>query len=1098
MNTEVIKEVPSILDPSKQYIVGIGASAGGLEAIEAFVKEIPINTGLAFVIVQHLSPDYKSLMAELLSKHTLMPVQRIEDGVLVEKNHIYLIPPRKNLTMFHDRLLLKEQVRNEGLNLPVDVFFQSLADDCNERAIGIILSGTGSDGTRGIRAIKERGGMVMVQDEESAKFNGMPSNAIATGLADFILAPNEMPAQLLAFIKHPYSVTQPPEAIANADTDVARIFALLRDKCKVDFTFYKPSTVFRRIERRVSINQLNDLSEYVRYLEVNPQEITTLYQELLIGVTSFFRDDYVYEEFKEKWLAEIITKVNEEEIRIWVSACSTGEEAYSIAMLLAEYREKTGTHFRVKIFATDIDQIAVEKASAGIYPESIVADVPSPLLSKYFLRCDDNFRISQKIREMVVFAQHNLIKDPPFTNIHILSCRNVLIYLQPILQKKILELFNFSLHREGLLILGTSETIGEMVDYFEMVSPKAKFYRSKGKYKPLGLDLKMRTSLPDIHPIYNAPSYRNSRYGDDKTLDRFINALADDVLPFTLIVNEAMEVTHIFGDAKKYLVYPSGKIVTDVTKLVIKDLSIPIATGIQKCLKSNANVSLANIRVREHNDTRTIHLAVKSLPGKKGQEKLIAILINELNTPNLSATEENTFSYDVNKEASQRIADLDQELQFTRESLQATVEELETSNEELQATNEELLASNEELQSTNEELQSVNEELYTVNAEYQGKITELTLLNNDLDNLFNSTNIATLFLDENLDVRRFTPKLEAIFHILKSDLGRPFHHLSHSLKNVDLGLLVKQVANSQKTLEQELQTQNGTWYLLRVIPYAVSESFFAGVILTFVDIDQLKATQTLLLKQEQEEMERLTTFVHYSNDAITLQDLDQTIITWNRGAERLYGWTEKEAMQMKFSSLIPASHSKIAEKILEKIKQGEIVPEFESKRILKSGEVIDVRVTATLLHSKGQYSEMVALTERDISKHQREAKSECVACIKQVANIVTDAAEAIVLLDMNGDIFSWNQGAQTLYGWSSAEATAMNINRLLPTEHQDDFDKVIAQLLNSEKSQQTGTCKRLTKDGQEITVTVETSLLGNRNDDVLLIISREQLANTQI
>jgi two-component system, chemotaxis family, CheB/CheR fusion protein len=1095
LDTEVIKEVPSILDPSKQYIVGIGASAGGLEAIEAFVKEIPINTGLAFVIVQHLSPDYKSLMAELLSKHTLMPVQRIEDGMLVEKNNIYLIPPRKNLTMFHDRLLLKEQVRNEGLNLPVDVFFQSLADDCNERAIGIILSGTGSDGTRGIRAIKERGGMVMVQDEESAKFNGMPSNAIATGLADFILSPNEMPTQLLAFIKHPYSGTQPPEAIANADTDVARIFALLRDKCKVDFTFYKPSTVFRRIERRVSINQLNDLSEYVRYLEVNPQEITTLYQELLIGVTSFFRDDYVYEEFKEKWLPEIITKVNEEEIRIWVSACSTGEEAYSIAMLLAEYREKTGSHFRVKIFATDIDQIAVEKASAGIYPESIVADVPSALLSKYFLRCDDNFRISQKIREMVVFAQHNLIKDPPFTNIHILSCRNVLIYLQPILQKKILELFNFSLHREGLLILGTSETIGEMVDYFEMVNPKTKFYRSKGKYKPLGLDLKMRTSLPDIHPIYNAPSYRNSRYGEDKTLDRFINALADDVLPFTLIVNEAMEVTHIFGDAKKYLVYPSGKIVTDVTKLVIKDLSIPIATGIQKCLKSNTDVSLANIRVREQQDTRTIHLCIKSLPGKKGQEKLIAILINDLNTPNLSATEENTFSYDVNKEASQRIADLDQELQFTRESLQATVEELETSNEELQATNEELLASNEELQSTNEELQSVNEELYTVNAEYQGKITELTLLNNDLDNLFNSTNIATLFLDENLDVRRFTPKLEAIFHILKSDLGRPFHHLSHSLINVDLGLLVKQVANSQKTLEQELQTQNGTWYLLRVIPYAVSESFFAGVILTFVDIDQLKVTQTLLLKQEQEEMERLTTFVHYSNDAITLQDLDQTIITWNRGAERLYGWTEKEAMQMKFSSLIPASHSKIAEKILEKIKQGEIVPEFESKRLIKSGEVIDVRVTATLLHSKGQYNEMIALTERDISKHQREAKNECVACIKQVANIVTDAAEAILLLDMNGDIFSWNQGAQMLYGWSSAEATAMNINRLLPKEHQDDFDKVIAQLLNSEKPQQTSICKRLSKDGQEIVVRVETSLLGNRNDDVLLIISREQLAN---
>ena len=1082
----------------KHYIVGIGASAGGLEAIEMFFKNMSPDSGLAFVVVQHLSPDYKSLMAELLSKHTKMPVHRIDDGVMIEPNNIYLIPPRKNLTMFHGRLLLKEQNRNEGINLPIDLFFQSLADDCNELAVGLILSGTGSDGTRGIRAIKERGGMVIVQDEESAKFNGMPNNAIATGLADFILSPDEMPAQLIAFVKHPYSSTQQLEhASVQGDTDLARIYSLLRNKVKVDFTYYKPSTVLRRIERRVSINQLSDFPAYIRYMESNPQEIIILYQELLIGVTQFFRDEFVYKEFNEKWLPGIINQIDDDEIRVWTSACSTGEEAYSLAMLLAEYQEKTGHHFRVKIFATDIDQRAIEKASLGRYPESIVADVPTHLVRKYFTRKDEQFQIAQKIREMVVFAQHNLIKDPPFTNISVVSCRNVLIYLQPILQKKILELFNFSLRRDGLLILGTSETIGEMVDYFEMVSSKGKLYQSRGKYKALPIpSLYKERAAPRKHESqtsYTQISSSNfARHVEDKTLERFINSIKDDILPFTLIVNESLTVTHIFGDAKEYLVFSSGKVESEITKMIIKDLSIPISTGLQKAISSNSDVTLSNIRIRENDKVRVVNLHIRNLQTKKGQEKLLAILFKE-KVEAKQPIQPESFDYDLNKEASQRILDLEQELQFSRENLQATVEELETSNEELQATNEELLASNEELQSTNEELQSVNEELYTVNAEYQGKITELTILNNDLDNLFNSTNIATLLLDENLEVRRFTPRLESVFHILNSDIGRPFFHLSNSIHDLpDINELVHDVSKRQTTVEREVMTVAGKWYLLRIMPYAVSETVYAGVMLTFVDIQQLKKTQLELTNREQNEMKRFADFVQYSNDAISIHDVEDNIVTWNQGAENLYGWTSEEAQVMKFDHIIPESSKPMHKKLLEDLISGETVPAYETERISKAGLIIKVSVTTSIFYSVYSKKLLLTFTERDISKYQQTVKSDCIGCMKNLASIVMDSDESIILYGTEGNIVAWNKGAENLYGWNNQEAVNMNISDLLPENEQDKVRSLFEKFSSGESSMQSLVTTRLAKNKQIMSINMVVSPLGNNGDEPLLLVSTEQ------
>ncbi|OHX35295.1 chemotaxis protein CheR [Methylomonas sp. LWB] len=1076
-----------------QYVVGIGASAGGLEAIESFFKKMPPDTGMAFIVVQHLSPDYKSLMVELLSKHTLMPVLRIEEGMKVEPNHVYLIPPRKNLTMFHGHLLLNNQNHTNELNLPIDIFMRSLAEDVSEFAVGIILSGTGSDGTRGIRAIKEHGGMVMVQDEESAKFDGMPRNAIATGLVDFIMPPEDMPKQLMAFVKHPYAVQE--ATIHSEDSDLTRIFALLRDKHKVDFTFYKPNTIVRRIERRISINQCRDLKEYRNLLEDNSQEVSALFQELLIGVTNFFRDDFVFEEIRGKWLTPLVKSLTNNEIRIWIAGCSTGEEAYSLAIMLAEYREYSGHFFRMKLFATDVDAKAVEKASTGLYPESIAADVPSHLLVKYFSRKEDSFQISQSIREMVVFAQHNLIKDPPFTNIHLLSCRNLLIYLQPVLQKKILELFNFSLVKDGLLMLGTSESIGEMVDYFDMISPKGKIYRARGKYRTLGISsMDPPPALMTSFRANSPQSGRNfaNRYQDDKILERFFNALTKDILPFTMIVNENMEISHIFGDAQRYLSYPSGKLVTDITKLVSKDLSIPIATGVRKALKSGDSINMSNIKLREKDKARTLNIHIRLLPGRKSQETLIAILIFEADH---HATQDIGFvadNFDINQDAAQRINDLEHELQLTRENLQATVEELETSNEELQATNEELLASNEELQSTNEELQSVNEELYTVNAEHQSKITELTILNNDLDNLFNSTNIGILFLDENLDIRRFTHKLQSLFHIVENDIGRPFFHLTHSIRDIDLEDLIGKVVEKKIILESEVQNQHGNWYFMRIIPYAVSDRIYSGVILTFVDIDLLKQTQLSLRQQTELETQRLASFVNDSADAITLLDDTGKFITWNRGAENLYGWSSQEALQMRFESLVPLAERPRMRGVFDKLQQGEQVTQFDSKRLNRHGEVIDVSVSATLLSSQNDAGQIFALTERDLRSHLLIDKRHCISCIQKLATLLMDVDEAIIVIDFEGSIVAWNTGAESLYGWSRSEAIGMKFDSLVPDYLRTEAREMFQSITSGKSNYQVTQSQRLTRNKQILDITMIASVLGYQDGDTILVVTTEK------
>ena len=845
--------LPGASPPS--HYVAVGASAGGLEAIEAFFSHMPPDSGLGFVVIQHLSPDYKSLMVELLSKKTPMPVHRAEDGMWVLPNHVYLIPPKKNLTIFHGKLLLSEQDHSKGINLPIDVFLRSLAEDQGEKAVAIILSGTGSDGTRGVRAIKEYGGMVMVQNEESAKFDGMPRAALSTGLADFVLPPDQMPAQLLSFAQHPYVVkVERSETLLSDEQGLTRVFAILREKCKVDFTFYKPSTVTRRIERRMTINQIDEIQGYVAFLANNPGEVTALYRELLIGVTSFFRDPVAFEQLAQHGLPEIIQNPGGREIRLWVAGCSTGEEAYSLAILVRECMEDLGVSRDVKIFATDIDRDAIHHAASGTYPESIAADISPRLLAKYFYKKEDNFQIARNIRETVVFAQHNLIRDPPFTNIALISCRNLLIYLQPILQRKVLEFFNFSLTAGGILMLGTSETTGDMSDYFEATDPKWKLYRSKGRLKPPAdathlLSVTETRARDSRGPFAN--TRRSQRFNDEeRVLERFLDAVAQDYIALAVIVNPQMEILHVFGDASDYFKLPSGKVVNDISKMAARELAIPLTTGIQKAFRQGQELRFSNIRLPQDSGVRLVDLRIRPLPGKRGQEPLAAVFISEVKKAESTEPDPAIQTYDLSREAEERLRELEQDLQFTRENLQATIEELETANEELQATNEELLASNEELQSTNEELQSTNEELFTVNTEYQSKIIELTELNNDVDNLLSATQIGQLLLDENLEVRRFSPKITQIFKLLDSDVGRPITHISHYLVDCDPIQVVREVQYSGQPLEKEVCTLQGTWHLMRVVPYTVGPKAFSGTVISFVDITANKDAQRALAEKE--------------------------------------------------------------------------------------------------------------------------------------------------------------------------------------------------------------------------------------------------------
>jgi len=974
-------------------IVGIGASAGGLAAFEAFFSGMPADAdpGMAFVLVQHLAPDHKSILTDLIRRYTRMQVFEVKDGMAVRPNCAYIIPPGRDMAFLNGALQLLEPAAPRGQRLPIDFFFRSLAQDRRERAICIVLSGTGSDGTLGVRAIKGEGGMVMAQNPASTEYDGMPRSAIATGLVDYELPPAEMPAQLIAYAVHAFG-KQPRPATApapKAENALKKIFILLRAQTGHDFSQYKPSTIHRRIERRMAVQQIETINGYVKYLQQTPAEAEALFRDLLIGVTSFFRDPQAFQALEDQVVPKLFAgKPADAAIRVWSPGCSTGEEAYSLAILLAERQEAMKQRFKVQVFATDIDSQAIAAARAGLYPASIAADIPPERLARFFSAESDSadaspsaYRIHKGIRDMLVFSEQDVIKDPPFSKLDLISCRNLLIYMGGDLQKKLLPLFHYALNPGGFLFLGTSETVGESGNLFSALDRKLKLYQRKEDFRSAYPDTLKGTSghkqraapgryLPPTTAIDAAlPRAAGKTAGPGKLSLRELTeqALLQQVAPAGALVNGQGDILYLHGRTGMYLEPAPGEAgINNILKMAREGLRRDLTVALHTAAGTKEIVRHPGLRVKTDGDFTTVSLTIRPVatgPAATTGPPLYLVILEE--APLL-----NSVSSDQPLDDDARIAALKQELRAKEEYLQTATEELETANEELKSSNEEMQSVNEEFQSTNEELetskeelQSVNEELATVNAELQTKVADLSRANNDMNNLLAGTGIGTVFVDHQLRILRFTPAATRIINLIMSDIGRPVAHVVSNLVGYDrLVADVQAVLDTLVPKEVDVQTRGGVWYTLRILPYRTLDNVIEGAVITFIDITEMKRTEEALWKAN--DKLRLTVVVRDAHDAITVQDLEGRILAWNPGAVRMYGWSEAEALGMNIRDRIPEG---LREEALAKVHQlslAEILEPYRTQRIAKDGTVVDVSMVSTALVNEAGQMYAIATTER--------------------------------------------------------------------------------------------------------------------------------------
>ena len=978
-------------------IVGIGASAGGLAAFEAFFSGMPLDAepGMAFVLVQHLAPDHGSILAELIQRTTHMKVFEVEDGVTVRVNCAYIIPPNRDMAFLNGTLQLLEPSAPRGHRLPIDFLFRSLARDQRERAIGIVLSGTGSDGTLGVRAIKGEGGMVMAQNPESCEFDGMPRSAIATGMVDYELPPAEMTAQLIAYVTHAFGRSPLPATAVEPlnENALKKIFVLLRTQTGHDFSQYKTSTIYRRIERRMAVHQIDAVSEYVRYLQQTPVELEALFRDLLIGVTNFFRDAEAFDVLEQQVIPKLFEgKPAGSTIRAWSTGCSTGEEAYSIAILLQERLELLRQSFKVQVFATDLDSRAIATARAGVYPASIANDISAERLARFFIAEADGsvYRVHKSIRDMLVFSEHDLIRDPPFSKLDLISCRNLLIYMNTDLQKKLIALFHYALMPGGMLFLGTSETIGEFGGLFAVLDRKSKAYQRKedfqgAKRAALGRFMSHVSHQPMTTVKDSALQLATMAAGKAPAPQKLSlremteQALLQQVTPTGALVNGHGDILYLHGRTGMFLEPAPGDAgINNILKMAREGLRRDLTTVLYKAASTKERTRAFNLRVKTNGHFTLVNLTVCPVahgPASALESPLFLVILEAAATlesipgPLMTPLIERVADKD-NRDSKTQIAELTEELQAKEEYLHAANEELETSNEELKSSNEEMQSVNEELQSTNEELetskeelQSINEELATVNTELQTKVVDLSRANNDMNNLLAGTGIGTVFVDHSLRILRFTPAVTEIINLILSDVGRPVGHIVSNLVGYDC--LVLDAQTVLKTLipkEVDVLTTQGKSYTLRILPYRTLDNVIEGAVITFVEITEIVRTRETLRKAN--ELLRLAVVVRDAFDAITVQDLDGRIIAWNPGAERMYGWTELEALQMNVRDRIPAALHDQALARVHQLSQAETLETYQTQRISKDGSLKEVSLTSTALVNASGLMYAIATTER--------------------------------------------------------------------------------------------------------------------------------------
>ena len=832
-------------------IVGIGASAGGLEALEQFLGHVPAGSGMAFVIIQHLDPTHKGIMPELLQRGTGMKVVQVRDRTKVRPDCVYVIPPNKDMSILHGVLHLLEPAAPRGLRLPIDFFLRSLAQDQQEHSIGVILSGMGSDGTLGLRAIKEKAGVVVVQDPATAKFDGMPRSAVDAGLADIVAPVDQLPGKILACLQRTPLIAETEVALEDkAQSALEKAIILLRAHTGHDFSHYKRNTLYRRIERRMGIHQINKMSSYVRYLQENTQELDLLFKELLIGVTNFFRDPAAWEQLRTEAVPSLLAgRLPGQALRAWVPGCSTGEEAYSLAIVLKEAVEtiKPKRQFVIQIFATDLDRDAIDKARQGLFPENIAADVSPERLRRFFSKEDRGYRVRKEIREMVIFAPQNLIMEPPFTKLDLLSCRNLLIYLAPEVQKKLMPIFHYSLGPGGILFLGSAETIGGFTDLFAPLGSKSRLFRRK--------ESALRPEPVEFPPSFSVALSGATKVCPPPTPPGSLQSLADQLVlqryaPPTVLANDKGDILYISGHTGKYLEPAAGKANWNIFAMAREGLRYELAGAFQKALRQKGSIVLRGLKVGANGGEQCVDVTVRRLEEPGPLEGLVMMVFTDVAAP--VAAKAAVRASKVHAHSTQ-VAELEQELHRVRSEARVTHEEMQTSQEELRSANEELQSTNEELQSTNEELttskeemQSLNEELQTLNTELQAKVDELSRASNDMKNLLDSTDIATLFLDKELNVRRFTAQATKIIKLIPGDVGRPVTDLVSDLNPPALADDVREVLRTLVSTGKEVSARDGRWFKVRIMPYRTLDDRIDGVVITFADITTAKTLEAEL------------------------------------------------------------------------------------------------------------------------------------------------------------------------------------------------------------------------------------------------------------
>lgn len=840
----------------QKYIVGVGASAGGLEALEQFFLSINPNCQMSFIVTQHLSPDFKSFMPEILQRCTDMAIYTAADGMPVEQSALYILPPKKNMIIKNGHLQLTDIQRTNIPNRPIDLFFQSLAADQGEKAIAIVFSGTGSDGTIGVRHVHQAGGKVFVQDPESSKFDGMPKSAIATNFVDLIGEPETIAQHLSDYVNGSEKSLDSEYVEQAKDLTASSLFHIIEERYDVDFSRYKTPTIMRRINKRMDLHRCKDFNAYLKVLENKKGEAAELYYDMLIGVTEFFRDQKAFAALELKVIPEIFKNKNDgSEVRVWGPGCASGEEAYSIAILLHEYKRIHNKDNNIRIFASDIDERILAKAAEGVFQPAALKLLSPEIKERYFVEKGKKFTVIPEIRKSIVFARHNVLKDPPFTNLDLVACRNLLIYFNEEAQRDAISYMHFSLVNDGHLFLGPSESLGKLEGAFGIVEKRWKIFKKINNAKvPKKAFIKPALFSPiKSTQALKLRSMKTSNGSQHVSLNRVFDKLIHEYIPPSLLVNSELDLFHIFGDAGKYLLNSSGPVDNNLKRMLSEQMYHSISLGIQKTKQEKVIIKQETF-IEENGKESSYSIGFECLKDLNDDyANLFLVTIDELSEKlrkEVIHTQFNNTSLD-DKNNFDRISFLENELKITKEDLQATIEELETTNEELQSTNEELLASNEELQSTNEELHSVNEELYTVNTEYQNKISELTQLSNDEENFLKSTNIGTLFLSSDLKVRKYTPAIAKVFNLLQQDVGRPVSHITHNLENIDLVEIVTKTRESEESFEIEVFSSNDAVFQLRSIPYRTQYDEFDGVVLTLVDITKSRADAQKLSQQEQ-------------------------------------------------------------------------------------------------------------------------------------------------------------------------------------------------------------------------------------------------------